>query len=80
MIEVVKVNISDLGYKYIKICTNNYLIQKIKSLNTIAQLSEKISEIPKKNFIYLSLKTKELKKLQASLKKYIKAIIFTIYL
>lgn len=46
----------------------------------MAKLSEEISEMVKKNFIHLGFKKKMLKSLQASLKKYIKAVDFSICL
>lgn len=46
----------------------------------MAKLSKKIFELLKKDFIHLGLEKKKLKELQANLKRYIKAISFTIYL
>lgn len=51
-------------------------MQKIRSLEIIAKLSENISKILKMNFIYLSLEKKQSKKQQASIKKYIMAVRF----
>ncbi len=46
----------------------------------MAKLLEKISEMLKKNFVYLGLEKKELKELQTNLDNHIKAVSFTIYL
>lgn len=48
--------------KIVKTYANNFVIQKIKSLNIMANLSEKTSKILKKNFIYLGLEKKKVKK------------------
>ncbi len=63
-----------------KACANNFVAQKIRSLEAMVKLSEKISEILKKNFVHLGLKKKESKELQANLDEYIKAVTFNILL
>lgn len=61
-----------------RVYANNFIVQKIRSLDAIAKLLEKIFEMLKKNFVHLGLKKKKSKKLRTSPKKYVKAISFTI--
>lgn len=60
-------------------CVINLVSQKIRLLNVLAKLLEKISNMFKKDFVYLGLNKKSIKKLRVSLDKYIKAINFIIY-
>lgn len=46
-----------------KVCTNDFITQKIRSLNVMAKLLEKKTEILKKDFVYPDLEKKELKEL-----------------
>ena len=62
-----------------RVCVNNLVAQKFRSLDAMAKLSEKISAILKKDFVHLGLEKKESKELQASLVGYIKVVSFTIY-
>lgn len=61
-----------------KACAYDLIVQKIRSLDGMAKLSEEIFEILKKDFVHLGLKKKESKELRASLEGYIKAVSFTI--
>ncbi len=61
-----------------KTCANNLVVHKIRSLNAMAKSSEEISEMLKKDFVYLGLEKKESKELRANLNGYIKAISFII--
>ena len=57
-----------------KTCANNLVGQKIRLLNALAMFLEKISDMLKKDFIYLGLDKKEIKELRAGLNGYIKAV------
>ena len=57
-----------------KVCTNDLVGQKIRSLNASAKSSEEISDMLKKDFVHLGLDKKESKELRASLDGYIKAV------
>ena len=46
--------------------------------NVLAMYLEKISDMLKKNFVYLGLDKKDIKKLRAGFDKFIKIITFTI--
>lgn len=80
MVGDMKLGVLDLGCRHTKRLRQQPCYAKNRSLNTMAKLSEKISKMLKKNFEYLDLEKKELKKLQTSLERYIKAVSFTIYL
>ncbi len=58
--------------------TNNFVAQKIRSLDVMAKSSEEISRMLKKDFVHLRLEKKESKELRANLDMYIKAVNFTI--
>ena len=60
-------------------CIINLVSQKIRMLNTLANSLEEISNMLKKDFIYLSLKIKGVKKLWADFNGYKKAVSFTIH-
>lgn len=53
--------------------------KKIRSLNASAKSTEEISNMLKKNLVYLGLNKKNTKELQAALDEYIKAVSFTIH-
>lgn len=61
------------------VCTADLVFQKIRSLNALVKFLEEISRMFKKNFVYLGLNKKNVKKLQTGLNKYIKTLSFTIY-
>ena len=56
-----------------KACANDFVGQKIRSLNASAMSSEEISDMLKKDFVHLGLDKKETKELRAGLDGYIKA-------
>lgn len=61
-------------------CVINFVLHKMRLLDVLARLLENISNMLKKDFIYLGLEKKKSKKVQASLNIYIKTVSFIIYL
>lgn len=55
------------------------VFQKIRLLDVLTKFVEKISNMFKKDYVYLGLNKKSAKKLQAGFDEYIKAVNFTIY-
>ena len=62
-----------------KTCANALVDQKIRLLNALAMSSEEISDMLKKDFVYLGLDKKETMKLRAGLDGYIKAVIVVFF-
>ena len=54
----------------------NLIQQKIRSLNAEAKMAKEISDLIKKNYVYLRLEKKDATALQDSLAGYIKAICY----
>ena len=61
------------------VCAIDLVAKKIRLLNALAKFLEEISNMLKKDFVYLGLNKKSTKKLRASLDRYIKAVSFIIY-
>lgn len=75
-----EMSLSHRKSRHTKSLRQQFCCTKIRSLDTNVKSVKKIFEMVKKDFIYLGLKKKEAKELQANLDRYIKTISFIIYL
>ena len=60
-------------------CVADLVAQKIKSLDALTKSVEEISNMLKKDVVYLGLNKKSAKELRAALNRYVKVVSFTIY-
>ena len=59
-------------------CAADLVAQKIRSLDALTKSAEEISNMLKKDVVYLGLNKKSAKELRAALDGYVKAVSFTI--